>query len=398
MRYYRGLIFAFAGAVIGWYLHSYLSTPSGFVTPQNTLVMPEPVDLREYHTVISPPVSDTVKHDSAQLQIYLQSKRYSEAITLYNQSLASASEQKSNQMRLIILDYVQSLYRDELTNDALKLLNHYLEYSYKDVDAWRLKAYILARNKAYKHQIDALYQAKAYAHIERDIKEIDHAIRAAVDKYKQLLLNQNNRVELLNFYKELVYLEPNYSSYFLELAKAQLLNNLTSDARQSLELVVHDPKVGEQARMLLSEFDVIEDVEDKTTALLEGYRAIPLLRRGNHFVVEAMLNNHTRLNLIIDTGASLTIIKPERLRAAVDSNLNKYPEHLFNTANGVVKAPVLAVNSLAIGEYEVTDLHVGGLQLVNTSEVDGLLGMNFLKHFKFFIDQENNLLRLSLSQ
>ena len=393
MRFGLAFFFALVGAVIGWFGHAYLSAP-----PETAgLDVAEPVDLREYHTHGPSPRADSVASASDQLQRYLQAKNYIDAIAYHTQSLGSASRQVSSDQRLTILEYADKLYREQAYHDALSLLNVYLESNHRDVDALRLKARILAVQRNYKQQIEVLYQARAYAYQERDIAELTDAIRSSVDKYKQVLLNLENHVELLSFFQELVYLEPDYSPYFIELAKAQLKNNLDNDAFQSLGLVVHDPLVGAQAQQLLDELSVSTQSDEEPVALSDGTLDIPLRRRGNHFVVEATLNNRTRLSLLIDTGASITVVKPERLRDAVDSNLDRYPEQLFNTANGIVTAPVLNVASLVIGEFEVTNLRVGGLQLINTSEVDGLLGMNFLRHFRFFIDQERNLLRLSLS-
>ena len=243
-----------------------------------------------------------------------------------------------------------------------------------------------------------LYQARGYAYQERDIAELTDAIRSSVDKYKRALLNLENHAELLSLFQELVYLEPDYSPYFIELAKAQLKNNLEHDAYQSLWLVVHDPLVGTQAQQLLNTLGANKQSAEEAIAQSDDSRDISLRRRGNHFVVQATLNNRTRLSLLIDTGASLTIVKPQRLRDAVDNSLDRYPAQLFNTANGVVQAPVVNVDSLIIGEFEVTNLRVGSLPLINTPDVDGLLGMNFLRHFRFFIDQEGNMLRLSLSE
>lgn len=397
MRLSGTFIVALVGVGMGWYLHAYLSPPSGTANSQTTLVAPEPVDLRGYHTQVPITAAETVEPDKNQLQIYLRAKNFSDAIAYFNRLLDSTSKQESDRLRLTILEYAETLNREKSVHDALRLLNLYLEHNYKDVDALRLKASILATQKDYKQQIEVLYEAKAYAYLERDIETIAHDIRVSVDNYKQFLLDLQNHAELLNLFQNLVYQEPDYSPYFIELAKAQLKNKLEYDAKQSLELVVHDPLVGVQAQQLLSEFSKNSDRGEQSVALFDDSRTIPLLRRGSHFVVEATLNNHTRLNLVIDTGASLTIIKPERLLQIVDGRSGHHPEHLFNTANGVVKAPVLKVDSLAIGEFEVANLQVGGLDLINTSGIDGLLGMNFLKHFRFFIDQENNVLRLSIN-
>jgi clan AA aspartic protease (TIGR02281 family) len=401
VRWSNIVFIAMVSGAIGWYLHGYLqvrSEPAN--SPANSpakLVDPEPVDLREYHTRLPIVEADPVAPGDSQLQLYLRAGNYSDAVAHYNQLLDGATKQQSEIQRLTILEYVNELFRSKSVDSALKLLNLFLESNYKDVAALRLKANILASKKAYKKQIEVLYDAKAYAYLDRDIESIVHEIRISVDKYKQHLVRLQKHADLLNLYQDLVYQEPEYSPYFIELAKAQLTNKLEYDARQSLELVVNDPLVGLQAQQLLAELNDTGEQSEKTIALFDDSRTIPLQRRGNHFVVEATLNNHIRLNLVIDTGASLTIIKPEHLSQGIGSSLVHHPQHLFNTANGLVKAPVLKVDALAIGEFEVANLQIGGLALTDTSGIDGLLGMNFLKHFRFFIDQENNVLRLSLN-
>jgi hypothetical protein len=68
---------------------------------------------------------------------------------------------------------------------------------------------------------------------------------------------------------------------------------------------------------------------------------------------------------------------------------------VFNTANGPVQAPVYKLDYLAVGGWQVHHLEIGVLDLGDRSGLDGLLGMNFLNHFQFFIDQNESLLRLS---
>jgi clan AA aspartic protease (TIGR02281 family) len=70
---------------------------------------------------------------------------------------------------------------------------------------------------------------------------------------------------------------------------------------------------------------------------------------------------------------------------------------VFNTANGQVRAPVYILESLSVGDWYVQQLEVGVLDLGEQAGIDGLLGMNFLSHFRFFIDQNESMLRLSLN-
>ena len=70
---------------------------------------------------------------------------------------------------------------------------------------------------------------------------------------------------------------------------------------------------------------------------------------------------------------------------------------VFNTANGPVRAPIYIIEALSVGDWYVKQLEIGVLELDGQGHMDGLLGMNFLKHFRFFIDQNESMLRLLLN-
>ena len=390
----------FLGLALGWQLKGLLHTSGREEATIHSIPLQEPVDLRTYQSrqaelKAEPEVIDQFVDD---IDKVLLKGDYAKAVALYNQRQRAGSEQEAERHRLAILNHVISLLESGSNDQALTLLNSYLVSEFNDVDALRLKARALAALKDYEQQIDVLYEAKSYAYQQSVITEIERALRASVDSYRQRLFENRQYAALLALLQRLVYLEPEYSVYFIELAKAQRLNHLQLQARQSLELVMYDPDVGGQAQRMLEELNVTDQSVEQRVATIDELQGAPLIRRGNHFVVEATLNGSERLKLIIDTGASLTIIKPERLRSSINENLDHHPTYRFSTANGVVKAPVLKVSSLAIAEFEVTNMEVGGLALINTEGVDGLLGMNFLKHFRFFIDQQNNVLRLALNQ
>jgi clan AA aspartic protease (TIGR02281 family) len=392
------------GLLIGWYLHG-VFYPAGTPTPQprgQNAIAQEPHHLERYHVKPSPQSRPQVTnpHQASfanELRDLLDKRRYTDAMARFNERQQALSKTEFNRARQLFLQHARELYRFKSYDDALGLINGYLETEYRDVAALRLKAEILSRQQTYRDQIETLYAAKSYAYEPEELERITNAIRNGVADYQRLLQQKSRYPELLDLYQRLVYLEPDYSPYFIQLAKAQRANNLDQEARQSLELVLSDPAVGEQARQLLNDSRATDDSQPQNIAQIDQLQGIPLQRRGSHFVVEATLNGYTPLRLIIDTGASLTIIKTDALRASLADDLSRYPTHMFNTANGYVQAPVLNVDSLAIGEFQVTNLAVGGLDLQGQSDVDGLLGMNFLEHYRFFIDQQNNLLRLALN-
>jgi predicted aspartyl protease len=66
---------------------------------------------------------------------------------------------------------------------------------------------------------------------------------------------------------------------------------------------------------------------------------------------------------------------------------------VMSTANGTVDGKKLIIESFMLGQHELKDVEVGALPLKGF-KYDGLLGMNILSRFEFFIDQEQQLLIL----
>ena len=168
-------------------------------------------------------------------------------------------------------------------------------------------------------------------------------------------------------------------------------------ARRSLQLAVQDPRFGAQARALLAQLDtgVVHDGNISASTQLAEPAGIPLQRMGDHYIVDARPAGAQAMQLLIDTGASLTILEPRILERSGIRYTHTGRTRVFNTANGPVRAPVYLLESLSVGEGQVDQLEVAALELSVGTGIDGLLGMNFLSRFQFFIDQNRSLLRLS---
>ncbi|MBC8212473.1 MAG: retroviral-like aspartic protease family protein [Gammaproteobacteria bacterium] len=148
---------------------------------------------------------------------------------------------------------------------------------------------------------------------------------------------------------------------------------------------------------MLAELAVALSGKTDTSPQLSTTQAvgIPLQRRGNHFMVTASPSRQRSIRLLIDTGASLTMLAPEVFEQRGIRYKNSGRSEIFNTANGPVRAPVYILDTLTVGDSQVSQLEVGVLSMPADANMDGLLGMNFLRHFQFFIDQNEALLRLS---
>lgn len=291
--------------------------------------------------------------------------------------------------RNLILDHVRSLGESGHHFKARMLLMLYLNVEFNDVEGLELLALINRRENHRLAEIEALYKAKSYAHTTEKLRQLSNTIRLAVNQYKANLNSQKDHIALLDLYQRLTELEPEYAAYYIGLAEAYLALGNKADARTALQLTLHEPAIASRANALILMIDKSPVLDSNETV------DIPLIVAGNQFLVKALLNDQQHAVLLLDTGASLSIIS-----TALLSNLGLSYQHTnrtgwFNTANGRVQAPIVRIDSLSLGDQTVKAIEVAVIDLPSDN-LDGLLGMNFLRHFDFFIDQDNHILRLSV--
>ncbi len=66
----------------------------------------------------------------------------------------------------------------------------------------------------------------------------------------------------------------------------------------------------------------------------------------------------------------------------------------FHTANGVIRAPLITLESIEIGGMEVKDLTAAIHDALPDPTISGLLGLNFLNKFRIDIDTDKSILYL----
>lgn len=121
-------------------------------------------------------------------------------------------------------------------------------------------------------------------------------------------------------------------------------------------------------------------------------RSIPLEANELGFLVEARINGETSVRLIVDTGATATVLSPSVARQ-LGLTVRTEPPVVVRTAGGTVQAGLAEV-----GEIEVGGRKAGPLRVVIHDAVpgaDGLLGMNFLGLFRVELDADAPALLLS---
>lgn len=385
------LLFLAAGLVLGWTAHERWGArpvqlaASGFraVIPLQDGEQPAAAHVESVDSVVR----------------LLQDGAYATAVERYESSQALADEAGMRQAREAILSYAQQRIQAQDFAAAAQLLQGLLLASYRDADARLLLAEMYYGQQDYQAAIEQLYKARGDAFRPEMLARITRRIRFVVNAQAEQLRKSEDTNGLLDLFQNLTQQEADYAAYFVELASAQLALDDQQAARRSLELVMYDADVGEQAQaMLLTLQQAATAMSDPgSSAVAMEVAGIPLIRSGQHFLVDVTPGDAGSLRLLIDTGASMTIVTTAALQRQGVAYRDTGRTRVFNTANGPVRAPIYVIDTLSVGDWYIRDLEIGVLELGGQAAMDGLLGMNFLGHFRFFIDQNESLLRLSLN-
>lgn len=378
LKHGRWVIVLIAGLAAGWFARQYWPVP-GNIQPTRQIVKNHDTNIdvrRQKERLLPEKLFDDL----------LEYHQYRHVVRLYNEQESDAVQER---YRAAIIDHLNGLLaaKDYLRADQLLLL--YLFENFRDIDVLLIRADLDGLQGNYRQMIENLYEVKSYEYRAQQIASIEEKIREVVARYGRQLLDAGKHEGRLELYERLVLLEPDYSYYFIELASAQLALGRLDEAWQSLMLVASDPRVSDRAQELLSRLDSSITFSQSTAI------SIPLVRRGDHFVVKARINNRFPVRLLLDTGASMTVVKRGILESAGVRMGVEVPSRQFSTVSGEAQGPVYRVDALALGAQSVANMEIAVLELSGLDDVDGLLGMNFLKHFKLYIDQSKLELRLS---
>lgn len=122
---------------------------------------------------------------------------------------------------------------------------------------------------------------------------------------------------------------------------------------------------------------------------------VPLVRAGRSLVVQARLNDTRDAHFIVDTGADITVLSHEVVRDLGLVPTASAPTITLNTVGGTVRADMIRLDTINVGEAEVHNVMVAVHDLPEPpTGVDGLLGLSFLDHFLVTLDAKQGKLHL----
>lgn len=241
----------------------------------------------------------------------------------------------------------------------------------------------LLRLGRYEDSLSVLYEFRLFVLFEKE-EALLESIFNFVARIDALLEDQEDFQRLVDLYRLLLGWHADHSPYYLRLAYWQIQLGDYESARQTLLGVANDIEYSQELERLT---ELLASLSGEAPA--PG--AIPLIKENEQYSLEVVLPDGLNANLMLDTGAGMTVIKPELVDRIGSEYIKERGEVLLNTANGPVTARKVALASLTLGSLDLPETEIALLPLENLN-YDGLLGMNVLSQFEFFIDQNNQVM------
>ena len=127
--------------------------------------------------------------------------------------------------------------------------------------------------------------------------------------------------------------------------------------------------------------------------------SVPLERLGSLFVVTIQVNETRSAKLIVDTGASHTILSHAIARDLGLFSLRPVASVTMRTVGGSVQADMVHVDSIRIAGAEVRNSLAAIYDLPDAPpDIEGLLGLSVLRQFEVTLDTARSRLHLGLPQ
>mgnify|MGYP001052224515 CR=1 FL=1 len=101
------------------------------------------------------------------------------------------------------------------------------------------------------------------------------------------------------------------------------------------------------------------------------------------------------VDLVLDTGSIFTVLSSPVLRLIGYEPADAEKQIGVVTAGGIVDAFKIRVDRVSVAELEVPEFDVLCMDIVGLPHIDGLLGLDFLKHFRTVIDFRKGIVEIS---
>lgn len=195
---------------------------------------------------------------------------------------------------------------------------------------------------------------------------------------------RGKRNEAIQTLKAGLVANPNSSALIYELGYLYATADETTAIPYLKKAVELNPNLTEAVSPLL------ERVTKKTG---QPIHLVRLFRRGNDFLVDAVIDHKYHVWLKLDTGANLCVIPSYVIRSA-GADLRHARMIQITSVTGTATAPLVGFPSMSVGGAEAKNV-MGVVYDMPGQAQEGLLGISFLEHFKVYLDTHHQQLILT---
>lgn len=317
-----------------------------------------------------------------ELEVLLGGAQYAQAFALIHGAYASLNSQQLDSL----LHKIEALADEKLRTgklDAALALLQQLCAEYDLLSAWYLLSQAQQQSDMQFASLQSLLRANE---LESDAERFEANLSAMVRLAGDISANhlrESNSSAILDLYYDLYQRYPQHPRIQYELARAYLDQGQVYLAKPLFAAIQFDPELGALAQKHL------QLLADQTElAVNSGELFVPLQRLGSSLLINPEING-IKLDFLLDTGASITSISQQTIRALA---LQPTGERIkLQTANGITETAVYLAPELSIGGIKLKNRRVAAIDLPDNSSFDGLLGTDVLramhKDYSYSIDE-----------
>ena len=376
------------------------ASPATAVEPRNPVVPvqrlprgePSPAQMGPQQT----PPSGEIKTALEIFTDLLHQYRFEQAANLYAEHQPGLNLGQQQKWRSVLLDFLFERLNNGETERFAELTETWLHYQYNDIDVLLLQAKYQRVMGYYSDALQTYMAAKSYADYANQQNKVHTELQSFIYNRDSSWAGQDKWYELLTFYGQLEQLG---------------ILNRAQKYRYAELLLMHSDEKG--ADIILDELAQLGGWKARVRQLRANYRkeggyhagassapgfdsAIALAAQGSHHLLNVKINNNYQPTLLLDTGASITMLTADAFeKAAGSGGWQDLGLKQFNTANGLAVGRLMLAERLEMGEYTLTNVQIAVHEVEMGDKVEGLLGMNVLSQFHFQIDQDNQRLLLT---
>lgn len=316
---------------------------------------------------------------------YLNRRQHSQALNLYRET-EFRNANAALELKAILVKRLNEYLANRQQEYFTDLVNTYLSSYYNDTEVLLLVAEFNARFDYLSEALATHQLIRTYAHGKADRQHAARELNKLVSSVDKQHSDSGMWYELQIFYELLEQYGLANPRHRFRLAEVYATNGYEELSKNIFQDLLSHPQWGKEAG---SRLEAMAEDRVPQVSVASYTEEIPLQAIGEHYLVRAGVGEGEAVNLIIDTGASTTLVSSEGFsRLSGYNNFVRLPSRMFNTVNGMTRGTVYIVPEFNLGSYKLHDVELAVVDFQPGGDIDGLLGMNVLRNFRFEIDQD----------